>query len=262
MDSSRSQADDWLVGPAGPARKEKPASEPSRPAKPSAEGATATDALSTRLDEDERAIADLRVRLDALESGRTVRKLTDELRIEIREWLTEELNRIAARLESATPAAAPLPIELSARERAVLEDSDFLPYAERLEEQLSEIEQRVDRAGRVVRDISPGQPTPEPTPHQSPRSTPPEPSADDPGREAEESSVNERRSDPISRALDALNRISFEQLRDLGLSVTQSARLLARRDARGSLASFDDLSDLAGFSREVLDQLRKRLSRG
>jgi DNA uptake protein ComE-like DNA-binding protein len=88
-------------------------------------------------------------------------------------------------------------------------------------------------------------------------STPLEPSPDDPGREAEESS-----GDVISRALEALNRISFEQLRDLGLSVTQAARLLARRDARGSLSSFDDLSDLAGFSREVLDQLRRRLSPG
>jgi hypothetical protein len=262
MDSSRSQADDWLVGPAGPARKEKPASEPSRPAKPSAGEATATGALSTRLDEDERAIADLRVRVDALESGRTVRKLTDELRIEIREWLTEELNRIAARLESATPATAPLPRELSARERAVLEDSDFLPYAERLEEQLSEIEQRVDRAGRVVRDISPGQPPIRSTSTDDSSASRPGPSAEGAGGVDHAEPEPEGRSDPISRALDALNRISFEQLRDLGLSVTQSARLLARRDARGSLASFDDLSDLAGFSREVLDQLRKRLSRG
>jgi DNA uptake protein ComE-like DNA-binding protein len=36
--------------------------------------------------------------------------------------------------------------------------------------------------------------------------------------------------------------------------------LLARRDARGSFASLDELNDLVGFSREVLDQLRKRLS--
>jgi hypothetical protein len=259
MDSSRSQGDDWLVGHGAPADKDAPGEgtpsvkEPSEPAKPPTEEAIAREALAKRLDEDERILADLRVRLNALESGRTVRKITDELRIEIREWLTEELNRIAVRLESDSPAPAPL----SGRERQVLEDSDFLPYAERLEEHLGEIEERVDRAGRVVRDISPGQPTPEPTPDQSPRSTPPEPSADDPGREAEESS-----GDVISRALDALNRISFEQLRDLGLSVTQAARLLARRDARGSLASFDDLSDLAGFSREVLDLLRKRLSPG
>jgi hypothetical protein len=254
MDSSRSQADDWLVGPGRP-KGEKP------PAKPSA-GASeeaATDALAKRLDEDERALADLRVRLDALESGRTVRKLTDELRIEIREWLTEELNRIATRLEISEPAAAAAApaVDLSARERQVLEDSDFLPYAERVEEQLREVEERVERAGQSVRDMSAGQP---PT-----RSTRPGPSADAPGREAEEASVDDASADDasghvVSRAVAALNKLTFEQLRDLGLSVTQSARLLARRDARGSLASFDDLSDLAGFSREVLDQLRKRLS--
>jgi hypothetical protein len=254
MDSSRTQGDDWLVGPGGPAREEKPAKEPSRPAKPSGEEANVTDALAKRLDEDERALADLRVRLDALESGRMVRKLTDELRIEIREWLTEELNRIAARLEiSDRPAPAPPPPDLSASERQVLEDEDFLPYAERVEEQLREVEARVERAGRVVRDISAGQ-----TPI---RPTPPAPTPDDPGREAEESSVDESASaDVMSRAVEALNKLTFEQLREFGLSVTQSARLLARRDARGSFASLDELNDLVGFSREVRDQLRKRLS--
>jgi hypothetical protein len=240
MDSSRSQSDDWLVGHKGPAEEGEPA--------------LATDALSKRLDEDERALADLRMRLDALESGRMIRKLADELRIEIREWLTEELNRIAARLEISQPeaiAAAPSPpaTELSAGERQVLEDSDFMDYAERVEGQLREVEERVERAGRVVRDISAGQ---TPIPPITPELTP-----DDPGRE--DAAEREPRSDPISRAVEALNKLTFEQLRELGLSVTQSARLLARRDARGSFASLDELNDLAGFSREVLQQLRKRL---
>jgi DNA uptake protein ComE-like DNA-binding protein len=223
MDSSRSQSDDWLVKHKAPAGEAQPAGE------------SRTGSLSQRLDEDERALADLGVRLDALESG---------LRIEIREWLTEELNRIAARLEISEPEAialAPSPAaEFSAREREVLDESDFLPYAERVEAQLREVEARVERAGRVVRDLSASEPPIRPTP--------PEPTPDDPGREAEESSV------------DVINRISFEQLRDFGLSVTQAARLLARRDARGSFASLDDLNDLAGFSRDVLEQLRKRLS--
>jgi DNA uptake protein ComE-like DNA-binding protein len=192
-------------------------------------------------DETERALADLRERLDALESGRETRKLIDDLRIEMREWLAEELNRIATRLEAGEPgAAAPEPDPSTER---LLEDSAFTPYADQVEAQLREVEERVERAGKVVREISAG------TAKASPaaRDTVP----DDPGPESQGSSL-----------VGGLNRISFEQLRDLGLSVTQAAGLLARRDTRGGFASLDDLDDLAGFSRELIERLKRRLSLG
>lgn len=187
----------------------------------------------------ERALAELRARLEAIESGEFVAGMLTGLRAEIRGWITDELNQIAERLEADTPARVPAAATLepprrepSEREREILEDSDFLPYAERVEEQLRAVERRVEHANEVVRGLATHRPSPGPEP----------------------------RSDPVGRALEAINRISFEQLREFGLSVTQAARLLARRDARGSFRSLDELNDLVGFSREVLDQLRRRLT--
>jgi DNA uptake protein ComE-like DNA-binding protein len=59
-----------------------------------------------------------------------------------------------------------------------------------------------------------------------------------------------------------VNRIGFEQLRDLGLSVTQAARLLARRDARGRFSSLDQLDDLLDIPRELIDRLKRSLRLG
>ncbi len=236
MDSSRSQSDDWLVEP--PEGGAKP--EPRRP--DPAEG---------------QRLAAIERRLDAIESSHGLDRVADELKIEIRGWITAELNAIADRLEAAPrPAAAPPPPpSISAREREILGQTGFLPYADRVEQQLSEIEQRVERAGQIVRDLSSTGDSPASRPGSSAQGSggvdqiSPEPQSGQP-------------SNPVSRAVAALNSLTFEQLREAGLSVTQSARLLARRDARGSFASFDDLNDLVGFSREVLDQLRKRLSLG
>ena len=56
--------------------------------------------------------------------------------------------------------------------------------------------------------------------------------------------------------------LDFEQLRELGLSVTQAARVLASRDARGRFRSLDEINDLWGFSRDLIDSLMRRLSIG
>jgi hypothetical protein len=56
-------------------------------------------------------------------------------------------------------------------------------------------------------------------------------------------------------ALD-LNSASFEELRGVGLSVTQSARVIAYRDTRGGFGSLDDLAAVPGFSRETISSLR------
>ncbi|MBK5116969.1 MAG: helix-hairpin-helix domain-containing protein [Thermoleophilia bacterium] len=51
---------------------------------------------------------------------------------------------------------------------------------------------------------------------------------------------------------------NFEQLRHLGLSVTQAKRLLRHRDERG-LSSVEDLVGVPGFTRSFLDELESRL---
>jgi DNA uptake protein ComE-like DNA-binding protein len=55
-----------------------------------------------------------------------------------------------------------------------------------------------------------------------------------------------------------LNSATFEQLRELGLSVTQSARLIAYRDTRGRFESLDDVAAVPGFSRDTLRELSSK----
>jgi DNA uptake protein ComE-like DNA-binding protein len=56
-----------------------------------------------------------------------------------------------------------------------------------------------------------------------------------------------------------LNSATFEELRDLGLTVTLSARLIAYRDVRGGYESLDELNGIPGFSKETLGAIREQL---
>jgi DNA uptake protein ComE-like DNA-binding protein len=56
-----------------------------------------------------------------------------------------------------------------------------------------------------------------------------------------------------------VNSATFEQLRELGLSITQSSRLIAYRDTRGGFESLDDVAAVPGFSRDTLRDLSSRV---
>jgi DNA uptake protein ComE-like DNA-binding protein len=56
-----------------------------------------------------------------------------------------------------------------------------------------------------------------------------------------------------------LNDASFEQLRELGLSVTQTARVIAYRDTRGGFDSLDELDEIPGLPKETRVALASRL---
>jgi DNA uptake protein ComE-like DNA-binding protein len=66
---------------------------------------------------------------------------------------------------------------------------------------------------------------------------------------------------PRRTATDAdhgnINSLSFEQLRELGLSVNQAARLISERDRRGGFRSLDELDELHGFPEQLLDALKR-----
>jgi competence protein ComEA len=55
-----------------------------------------------------------------------------------------------------------------------------------------------------------------------------------------------------------LNTVTFEQLREQNLSVTQATRLLAHRERLGGFQSLDDLDQVAGFPQDLLDDLKTR----
>jgi len=57
-----------------------------------------------------------------------------------------------------------------------------------------------------------------------------------------------------------INEATFEELRGVGLSVTQTGRILAHRERSGGFGSVDELYELPGFPREFLDGVRARLT--
>jgi competence protein ComEA len=73
-----------------------------------------------------------------------------------------------------------------------------------------------------------------------------------------------RRRPAASRADGTLNvnEATFEELRGLGLSVTQSARLIAYRDVRGGFKSLDELDDIPGLPEATKKDLRDQLNLG
>jgi hypothetical protein len=76
---------------------------------------------------------------------------------------------------------------------------------------------------------------------QSPVPTPEEPSATG--------------DDPVAR----LNAATYDELRALGMSVTQTGRLLAHRERIGSFSSVDEIGEIPGFSGELLDEIKQKL---
>jgi DNA uptake protein ComE-like DNA-binding protein len=100
-----------------------------------------------------------------------------------------------------------------------------------------------------------------------------EPLADVPGRlgrieglavevwKREEAVVEQQRvaSEGLERleGIAKLNEASFEQLRTLGLSGTQAARLLAAREARSGFGSVEELEDIPGFPPAVIAELKQ-----
>jgi DNA uptake protein ComE-like DNA-binding protein len=56
-----------------------------------------------------------------------------------------------------------------------------------------------------------------------------------------------------------VNSATFEELRDLGLSITQSARIIAHRDTRDRFRSLDELNGIPGLPKETRATLRSQL---
>ena len=57
-----------------------------------------------------------------------------------------------------------------------------------------------------------------------------------------------------------INEASYDQLRKLGLSVTQTGRVLASRDQGGGFKSLDELDSIPGFPRSFLSELKAKVT--
>jgi len=63
--------------------------------------------------------------------------------------------------------------------------------------------------------------------------------------------------DPGEASVD-LNEAGFEDLRRVGLSATQAARVLTHRDAVGGFDSFESLREVPGLPDGLVERLRSR----
>jgi competence ComEA-like helix-hairpin-helix protein len=57
-----------------------------------------------------------------------------------------------------------------------------------------------------------------------------------------------------------LNSATFEDLRELGFSVTQATRVITYRERQNGFKSVDDLADVPGMPGEFLTEVRNRLT--
>jgi DNA uptake protein ComE-like DNA-binding protein len=124
--------------------------------------------------------------------------------------------------------------KLSARTQlAEMIETQLAATIEKLTDQFESLDARLRRAEeRAVADV--------------------EPLTDGGGRNADDDL------EPIGRRLD-LNDVSFDQLRELGLSVTQATRLIAQREAHGPFTTTGELDRLPGFAAPQLEELKRRV---
>jgi DNA uptake protein ComE-like DNA-binding protein len=71
--------------------------------------------------------------------------------------------------------------------------------------------------------------------------------------------ARKRASKRKSAGLD-INGATFEELRDLGLSVNQSARVIGYRDIGGGFDSLDELDGISGLPKEIRATMKSQLS--
>ena len=65
---------------------------------------------------------------------------------------------------------------------------------------------------------------------------------------------------PHSEGKLNLNQATYDDLRRLKLSVTQTGRVLDYRETLGGFKSLDELDEIAGFPRDLLTELKRKLT--
>jgi DNA uptake protein ComE-like DNA-binding protein len=189
------------------------------------------------------------------------------------------LERAAARLEEVEGGAADAEaravraerlatldaegIELEGRFRETL---DQIAEAERraseAERRASEAERRareaVERASRPVPSVAAEPPTPAPEP-PAPAEEPSPPSPEPVAAERQAAGPVEHSAAAPNENLIDLNEASYEQLRELGLSVAQTMSLLAYRERSRGFESLDELDRVPGFPRDLVAELKSKV---
>jgi competence ComEA-like helix-hairpin-helix protein len=251
-----------------PAPAEPAAAEPQTPPVPDSDLSPGLAAVERRLSE------------NSEERDRALRDAEDRLRrVEQR---AEDAERRAAFAERL----AQLKVEESEREKRL---NDVVSGIDRAEQRAKEAEARAEAAERAAAaaleksDVNPPA-TETPAPQAQSASpafapaTPPAPPAREEAPEAvqpesspaaEAPAVPERKGlfSPSATTAGAnasdvvnLNTATFEELREVGLSVTQATRILAYRERFGGYSSVEDLEKVPGFPADLIESLKGKIS--
>jgi DNA uptake protein ComE-like DNA-binding protein len=223
---------------------------------PEPKRAKADGLADSKLNEAEAALREQRIRIAELEEALEQREA--ELERTLREREAEFAQALRERDEALKEREAELEERLSVgyekreadlnagfdrrqaeleKQLAVLEDrlnSREAELRERASQREFKLENRIEELQSQLADAKLGMPT-TPTPKRS------------------------RSRGTKKGGADTLNGVTFEELRDLGLSVTQSARVIAYRDTRGGFDSMEELDEIPGLPKETRVALRSRL---
>jgi DNA uptake protein ComE-like DNA-binding protein len=188
----------------------------------------------------------------------------------------EALERAAVRLKEVEQRAAEAEARANRAERLAVLKAEELEREARLREildRIAEAESRAaaaeSRARSAVSGVGPGPdpappaPAPPPGPETDPKPPAPAPAPEPPGPapdpEPPAPAPEPEPPAPSSEGKLNLNSASYDELRSLGLSVTQTGRVLAQREHRGSFSSVDELDEIPGFPGGFLGGVKSRL---
>jgi competence ComEA-like helix-hairpin-helix protein len=235
---ARSAAAEWLRGQAEAMRREAVRQVREELAE---RGAAPGDAeLTARIEAAERALAEMTQRSNeanarAQQAEERARAELESARLEIEERFAAELRsreeEIAREREEKTRALA------AAEERLAEIERQALAVSAELDAKVEAARRAGEEAGRAraVAELSGSEAT------AAAKFAPAEPA-----RAAGGDRLN-------------VNRASFEQLRGLGMSITQANRVIAYRDRFGGYESVEDLDQVPGFPRAFLAEVKAKV---
>jgi DNA uptake protein ComE-like DNA-binding protein len=192
------------------------------------------------------------------ESERRMREREEAIRAEAEERLRAETDAIRTQMaREAEEEIATLRARLEQEAEAKRMDAVVAAKAAAAEWLRGQTERLLRNAEKRAKSAEPKQTTPAPEPVTE------EQSAVEPEHPAAALVEPESKAPPVAAParvspLD-INKASFEQLREVGLSVTQATRVIAYRERQG-FNSVDELGSVPGFPKRFLADVRDRLT--
>ena len=161
--------------------------------------------------------------------------------LDLRSFIGRELSEIRVRLAETETA--------SKQQEQLLHEA--IKQARHAEERAVQAERRAEEVIELIEKRE-GRTATAPT-QSARRSNPPAKETSSPSPASREPATGKKQT--VNRPI-SINSADWDQLRELGLSVTDSARLLANRELRGGFSALEELDELEEFPSETVDLLK------